>query len=212
MPSASGTKGPSPGRTAMSRTQPELKLEAGAYVAASSQKRERGSGRSKSLRRHVSHKAEASSDNITMVYRALRVEESPTKLRKVFPDTKDYTILSLHMFPCTFLIDFFSFSASSQCIAFNTASALSGHFTALTAHSDICCMSHPMWYVSNIFDLFFSTVNCVIQHRLVAHGQLQWLIVFGIPSKLSMPVSALGQSRALRSGTFVVGMSFIYSV
>ena len=111
-----------------------------------------------------------------------------------------------------FFFDFFSFSASSQCIAFNTASALSGHFTALTAHSDICCMSHPMWYVSNIFDLFFSTVNCVIQHRLVAHGQLQWLIVFGIPSKLSMPVSALGQSRALRSGTFVVGMSFIYSV
>ena len=107
MPDSSVTKGPSPVRTAMSRTQPELKLDAGTYVAASSQKRERGSGRSKSLRRQVSQKAEASSDNITMVYRALRVEESPTNLRKVLPDTKDYSIWSLHMFPCAFLFGLF---------------------------------------------------------------------------------------------------------
>ena len=61
------------------------------------------------MRRQVSQKAEASSDNITMVYRALRVEESPTNLRKVLPDTKDYSIWSLHMFPCAFLFGFFLF-------------------------------------------------------------------------------------------------------
>ena len=107
MPGIDGAKGLSLARPAMSSSQPPLRLEAGTYDAASSQKRERGSGRSKSLRRQVSQKAEASSDNITMVYRALRVEESPTKLRKVLPDTKDYSIWSLHMFPCAFLFGLF---------------------------------------------------------------------------------------------------------
>ena len=107
MPSSDGNQGRSPVRSAMSNTKPSLRLDAGTYDAALSQKRVRGSGRSKSLGRKVSQKAEASSDNITMVYRALRVGESPTKLRKVLPDTKDYSILSLHMFPCVFLFGLF---------------------------------------------------------------------------------------------------------
>ena len=139
--------------------------------------------------------------------------ETPKCLSQVIPDATHSTSLSLHMFPRSFLfVHLYFFGAKPGHRIKHRVRPYLIISTTLKAHLDICCMSHPMGYVSNNLNLYFSAVNCVILHRLVVHGQSQWLIVTGMPSKLSMPVSALSQSRALRSGTPFVVMSFIYLV
>ena len=129
--------------------------------------------------RQVSKKVELTSDAITTVYRALRKGETPRKFRQVIPDTNDST--SCHGI-CSFCL-----SCSTFRIFRRQASATYQHrvrphlmiYTTLKVHFDICCMSHPMGYLSNYWNLYFPAVNCVMQHPLVVHGQSQWLIMSG---------------------------------
>ena len=146
---------------AMSTSAP-LRLEPGTYTAASSQGVKRRP-RSQSLRRHVSKKAEHSSDALTTVYRALRKGETPKCLRQVIPDATHSTILLLHMFPCAFLfVHLYFFGVKPAHRIKHRVRPYLIISTTLKAHLDICCMSHPMGYVSNNLNLYFSAVNCVI--------------------------------------------------
>ena len=158
--------------TAMSLTQ-ALHLEPGSYnaAAASSQKKGR-SARSVSLKRQVSKKTEVSSDGIMQVYRALRVGERPDALRKVIPDTNDFT--SCHgicsLCPLSAYLDFRR--QASATYQHRVVPHLIIH-TTLKAHSDICCMPHPAGHLNTIWNLYFSVVHCVMQLSLVVHGQSQ---------------------------------------
>ena len=96
MPSTDGVKGLRADPAMSSNSRP-LQFDVGTYTASSQRKKR--TARSQSLGRFVTHKAERQADSITVVYRALRHGETPSRLRQVIPDKKDSTILSLHMFP-----------------------------------------------------------------------------------------------------------------
>ena len=159
MPNSDG----SPVRTAQAMSgSATLRLEPGTYNAASSQGVKRRP-RSQSLKRLVSPKAEISSDALTTVYRALRNGETPNRLRQVIPDATHSTILLLHMFPCAFLfVHLYFFGVKPAHRIKHRVRPYLIISTTSKAHLDICCMSHPMGYVSNNLNLYFSTANCVI--------------------------------------------------
>ena len=143
-------------------TTAALRLDPGTYTAASSQGVKRRP-RSQSLKRHVSIKAELSSNALTTVYRALRKGETPKCLRQVIPDATDSTSLSLHMFPRSFLfVHLYFFGAKPGHRIKHRVRPYLIISTTLKAYLDICCMSHPMGYVSNNLNLYFSAVNWVI--------------------------------------------------
>ena len=143
-------------------TTAALRLDPGTYTAASSQGVKRRP-RSQSLKRCVSTKAERSSNALTTVYRALRKGETPKCLRQVIPDATHSTILLLHMFPCAFLfVHLYFFGVKPAHRIKHRVRPYLIISTTLKAHLDICCMSHPMGYVSNNLNLYFSAVNCVI--------------------------------------------------
>ena len=148
---------------AASLSSATLRLAPGTYDNSAPSQGVKRRTRSRSLKRFVSHKAESSSDAITTVYRALRTGETPDCLRKVIPDATHSTILLLHMFPCAFLfVHLYFFGVKPAHRIKHRVRPYLIISTTSKAHLDICRMSHPMGYVSNNLNLYFSTVNCVI--------------------------------------------------